>query len=238
MPPREKIQEEVKKEIATVLPSVTSSTLPHPLLISIMPKSDRDILAKYLPEKSVDAVLHLITEHAINLNIKNKRTTKYGDFRPPRKVLPARISINADLNIYAFLITLIHEIAHWFVWSNYKNHKRLQPHGMEWKRTFKSLMSSFLNPEIFPNDLLDILRKHMGNPKATTASDIRLITALRKFDDTQSPLTLLDLNIGQSFILKEREFKILEKKRTRFVCQQSTNKKLYLISGIAEITPI
>ena len=238
MHPREKTQERVKKEIVTVLPSVTSNTLPHPLLISIMPKSDRDILAKYLPEKSVDAVLHLITEHTINLNIKKKRTTKYGDFRPPHKGLPARISINADLNVYAFLITLIHEIAHWFVWSNYKSYKRLQPHGMEWKRTFKSLMSPFLNKDIFPVELLKILEQHLKNPKASTASDVTLTKALRKFDNTQAHLNLLDLDIGQSFILKERQFKILEKKRTRYVCQQSTNKKLYLISGIAEITPI
>jgi len=204
----------------------------------MMPKSDKDILAKYLPKKSVDAVLQLITRHSINLNIKNKRSTKYGDFRPPHKELPARISVNADLNIYAFLITLIHEIAHWFVWSNYKNYKRLQPHGMEWKRTFKSLMAPFLNNDIFPDDLLNILIKHMENPKATTASDITLMKALRAFDHRQTPITLLDLKIGQSFILKNREFKILEKKRTRFVCQQSTNKKRYLISGMAEITPL
>lgn len=203
-----------------------------------MPKSDRDILAKYLPEKSIDIVLQLITKHTINLNIKNKRASKYGDFRPPYKGLPARISINADLNLYAFLITVMHEIAHWLVWSNYKNYKTLQPHGMEWKRTFKGLMFPVLNTEVFPKELLSILKNHMENPKATTASDIRLVKALRTFDDKETPLTVSDLNIGQSFILKDHQFKILEKKRTRYVCQQDYNKKLYLISGLAEIISI
>ena len=204
-----------------------------------MPKSDKEILTKYLPENTIDPILQLITDHTINLNIKRKRSTKFGDFRLPSKGKAARISINTDLNKYAFLITLVHEIAHWFVWAKYKNYREIQPHGIEWKRTFSGLMYPFLNSEVFPQELLKILKKHMQNPKASSSADVALVKSLRKYDaNNNNSLRIYDLEIGQSFIFKRIPFKIIEKKRTRYLCRDESTKKLFLINGLAEITPI
>lgn len=203
-----------------------------------MPKSDRDILAKYLPNHSVDSVLKLIQENKINLNIKKARATKFGDFRAPINGRPSRLSINSNLNSYAFLITLIHEIAHWMVWESYKNNRQLQPHGIEWKRTFQGLMDPYLNVDIFPESLLQVLQKHMLNPKASSSSDIYLMRALKEFDEGDKPLILGDLDIGASFQLKGRQFRIIKKNRSRFLCVDTVIGRKYMVHSMAEITPV
>ena len=203
-----------------------------------MPKSDREILANYLPDHSVDSILKLIHDNKINLNIKRARATKLGDFRVPGKGRPSRLSINSDLNPYAFLITLIHEIAHWMVWNNYKNYHQLQPHGLEWKRTFQGLMQPYLNSDIFPERILQILKKHMLNPKASSTSDIHLMRALKEYDDGDTPTILADLEIGESFELKGRQFRIIKKNRSRFLCVDTVIGKKYMVHSMAEITPL
>jgi hypothetical protein len=203
-----------------------------------MPKSDREILAEYLPEKSVDSVLILIHDHQINLNIKKSRSTKLGDFRGPTKGSPARLSINSDLNPYAFLITLIHEIAHYLVWKNYKDFRKLQPHGVEWKRTFQGLMHPYLNTDIFPQKLLLILQKHMQNPKASSSSDVKLSQAIKEYDEGDMPTLLADLAIGDSFLFKGKQFQIIKKNRSRYLCTEKASQRQYLIHSLAEISPL
>ena len=68
------------------------------------------------------------------VKITKPRKSKLGDFR----ILingRGQISVNENLNRYAFLITITHELAHAFVWKRYKT--RVMPHGKEWKSTFK-----------------------------------------------------------------------------------------------------
>ncbi|NOR86874.1 MAG: sprT domain-containing protein [Bacteroidales bacterium] len=203
-----------------------------------MPKSDREILSKFVPEKSVDFVLALIVEYEISLNIKKARASKLGDFKAPVNGLPPRLSINGDLNKYAFLITLVHEIAHWMVWRNYKNYRHLQPHGSEWKQSFQELMQPFLTSAIFPDPILKILQKHMLNPKASTTSDIHLLKVLKEYDKGEKAIVLADLEIGSSFELKGRQCRILKKNRSRFLCVDIVIGKKYMVHSLAEITPI
>ncbi len=203
-----------------------------------MPKSDREILAQYIPQIVVASVLNIIHENNINLKIKKARASKLGDFRAPTGSQPARLSINANLNTYAFLITLIHEIAHWLVWENYKNSRYLQPHGIEWKRTFQGLMHPYLNSDVFPEKLLAVLQHHMQNPKASSTSDIRLSQEIKEYDTGERQLILADLDIGKIFLLKAKQFQIIEKKRSRFLCQELNTGKRFLIHSLAEINTV
>ena len=203
-----------------------------------MPKSDREILANYIPENAINHALELIIKHEINLNIKKARSTKLGDFRAPTENQAARLSINANLNPYAFLITLIHEIAHWVVWKNYKNYRGLNPHGIEWKRTFTGLMNPFLIDSIYPEDILGILKKHMINPKASTTSDIKLMKVLKAYDKGDKAITLSDLSEGEFFILKDKHFQIIKKNRSRFLCLDLDSHKKFLVHSLAEVDPI
>jgi len=201
-------------------------------------EKNKNTLACFVPAPSLDAVFDIIVENKIHLNIKRARSTKLGDFRPPTRGMPPRLSINGDLNPYAFLITLLHEIAHWLVWQNYSNYQDIAPHGLEWKRTYKALMEPFLNENIFPGSILTPLKKHMKNPKASSSSDIQLQRAIKVFNTGEQVILLADLKEGDSFVLRGRQFVILKKNRTRFLCKDLLIGSKYMIHGLAEIEPL
>jgi len=201
-------------------------------------RSQRDILAKYLPPNSVEEIFDLMVKHGVNLHIKAARSTKLGDFKAPHNGLPARLSINGDLNPYAFLITLIHEIAHWLVWDQHKGNRRVKPHGKEWKHLFIELMQPYLREDIFPENLLIVLSKHMKNPKASSSSDIHLMKALKEFDPGEKQLMLADLEVNAFFKVKGRAFQIIKKNRSRFLCKELNSKRNFLVHSLVHVESI
>src|SRR5210317_2059336 len=107
-------------------------------------------LQEYIPTASLSKVLKLLEHDNLVVKIKKERKTRHGDYmRLPNG--KHQITINSNLNKYRFLITLIHEIAHFEAYKTYG--KFIKPHGIEWKHTFQHLVLPFLNPEIFPNNL-------------------------------------------------------------------------------------
>jgi len=136
-------------------------------------------LLELIPEASHELVKPLIFEKDLNIKIVKVRKTKHGDFKKLRNG-SNQITLNHINNKYRFLITLIHELAHFKVYKNIK--KRVNPHGIEWKNTYKLMMLPFLNNKIFPNDILSKLATHIKNPSASTDSDINLVVALNKYD--------------------------------------------------------
>lgn len=195
------------------------------------------ILGKHIPEKALFGVVDILINHQVYLNITKSRSSKYGDFKVPGPDEQPRLSVNHDLNPYAFLITLLHEVAHLLVWRKHKtNYRKIKPHGIEWKSEFRSLMKPFLIKDIFPESLLNILKRHMLNPKASSSSDINLVKELKKYDCSKDNVPILsDLQIGDLFLFKKTSYKIIRKNRTRFLCENVNNRKRYLIHSLAEI---
>lgn len=190
-------------------------------------------LQPYLPDGTAEKIVELLYDKPLSLKICRNRTTKYGDYRPPHGRHGHRISVNSDLNPYAFLITLIHEYAHYLVNEHYS--RTVNPHGKEWKFTFKQEMIPFLNDEVFPYDLLLILQDHMKNPKASSASDHRLRKALMEYDKDEKTL-LDDLPEQALFMIPNKGvFRKGEKKRTRYLCQHVESKKWFMVHGLAEV---
>ena len=143
------------------------------------------------------------------------------------------ISINDDLNKFAFLITLTHEIAHAFVWEKYK--RRVSPHGKQWKATFKEMMLNFLNSDIFPDDILRVLSKHLKKPKASTVNDYNLSKLLRTYDNNKQ-LILSEIPDGSIFsTLNGRQFVKLNKLRKRYKCKATDSNKIYLFNPLAAV---
>ena len=143
------------------------------------------------------------------------------------------ITINNNLNKYAFLITLTHELAHAFVFKKYQN--RLKPHARSWQLTFQSLMLNFLNPDCFPEDILKVLSLHMISPKASTFSDLELLKVLKRYDQVKL-LTISDLTVGESFqIANGKIFVKGEKIRKRYKCIEYKTNKVYLFHPFAEV---
>ena len=186
-----------------------------------------------MPTHAVGYCLDLWWHYKFEFKITKGRQTKLGDYRfhPTKKVHV--VSVNNDLNPFAFLITYIHEVAHLVVYDQHKN--GVAPHGQEWKNAFKQLMLPMLRNEVFPDDLLKVLARHMKHPKASSYSDPKLIAALGQYDKDQSSVHLSELNVNDQFIFNKRLFNKIELRRTRVVCEEVKTGKKYLISQMAKV---
>lgn len=193
-----------------------------------------EILQNYVPEESLPILEKWFNQRPFELRIPKKRATKFGDFRASTKEHPNRISVNSNLNQYAFLITLTHEFAHLLVWLQHKH--KVKAHGTEWKTEFQNLMNVLLLKKIFPEHLEIVLQNHLKNPPASSARDVNLINELKKYDAPTNSIQLLEIHEGTIFTLnKKRSFIKGKKQRTRFLCQEIGSKKEYLIHGVAEV---
>jgi SprT protein len=190
-------------------------------------------LQDYISPKALNRVLELLKHENLTVIIKNERKTRHGDYRrlPNGK---HQITVNSNLNEYRFLITLIHEIAHFEAYKNYG--RFIKPHGVEWKRTFQHLMLPFLNPDIFPMELLPMLAKHFKNPKASSDSDIKLALALKQFDAPNNKTYIFEVPFGTLFKLYNgRVFKMGPLRVKRYECLEIRTGKLYLFNPNAEV---
>lgn len=189
------------------------------------------LLKSHLPVNAVHYAYDLWAAHQFNFKVTKKRNSKYGDYRYNPMTGLHSITVNGDLNIYAFLITYLHEVAHLLTYKSSK--KRPTPHGKEWKKSFQELMSPMLSNLVFPEDILLALKAHMKNPKATSSSDPILSITLRKYDEQKGLVHLGEINAGAIFKLNTRIFKKKAKRRTRVLCEEVKSGKKYLISQIA-----
>lgn len=186
---------------------------------------------KYIPKNAINGVQSLIEKHKINLKIVNQRLTKHGDFRQ----LPNgefQITINNNLNPFQFLLTLIHEIAHH---TTFEKYGRIRPHGKEWKQQFQYLMLPFLNPSIFPNQMLTPLANYLKSPKASTDSDVRLSLALKGNTAENGKNFVFELPTNCTFVFKNKMYIRGKKRKTRIECLQLTTNRMYLFNQNTEV---
>ena len=190
-------------------------------------------LKDFIPNQAVPYVLELLRHDHLTVKIKNERKSRHGDYRK----LPNgnhQITINSNLNPYRFLITLVHEIAHFEAYIRYN--RFIKPHGKEWKQTFQHLMLPLLNPEIFPLQLLQLLAKHFKNPKASSDTDVKLALALKQYDQPNGKTYIFEVPLGMHFKLYNgRIFKMGDKRRTRYEGVEVSSGRLYLFNQNAEV---
>ena len=190
-------------------------------------------LQEYIPQAAIPKVFELLQHDNLTVKVKNERKTRHGDYRK----LPNgkhQITVNTNLNHYKFLITLLHEIAHFEAYKKYG--RFIKPHGPEWKRTFQYIILPFLNPEGFPNSILPLLAKHFKNPKASSDTDAKLALALKQFDAPNDKTLIFEVPLGCTFkIYNGRVFKKGNKRTKRFECIEVATGKVYLFNPNAEV---
>jgi hypothetical protein len=191
------------------------------------------VLKKYLPTGTEEYATELLLRHRIHLHIKRPRQTKYGDYRPPLAGENHRISVNKDLNPYAFLITFLHEVAHLLNFE--KNRGRVQPHGQEWKWFFREVSTPVFQEEVLPRDVHQSLNIYLSNPKASSCSSPQLVRTLRKYDADTTWVLVEEVPANTAFETKDgRSFVKGERMRTRYRCVESATGKVFLVPGLMQ----
>jgi len=193
-----------------------------------------ETLSKYIPEHAVKPVFELIVANQVHLKIVNERVTRHGDYR---KGMSGKheITVNANLNKYRFLITLVHEISHLVAFEKYG--RNIKPHGNEWKYSFQQLMIPFIRPEIFPHSVLPLVANHFRNPTASSDTDARLAFALKQFDERKSDIHFMhEVPSGSLFRIKNgRIFKKQGLRVKRYECLELKTGRLFLFNANAEV---
>ncbi|TYR33022.1 SprT family zinc-dependent metalloprotease [Sphingobacterium phlebotomi] len=192
-------------------------------------------LSQYMPEAAAPIISAWINDTGCQFRISRRRRTKLGDYTAPFRGAPHKISVNYDLNPYAFLVTTIHEFAHLQTWQQHKH--RVKPHGTEWKNHYKLLMAPFLQLGIFPADIRQAIVQYMENPAASSCTDVHLYRTLRKYDENATEqLTIESIPTNSIFALENgRIFQKREKLRKRYKCIELSTDRAYLIHPIAEV---
>ncbi|GGC07064.1 hypothetical protein [Dyadobacter sediminis] len=194
-------------------------------------------LGLHVPQAAISYCEQLYHTFHFSFALSRPRKTRLGDFTVKAGFVP-RITVNANLNPYHFLITYIHEVAHCAVHQNYNRRlkKRVAPHGKEWKREFSELLLPVLNENIFPADILSALVRYAKNPAASTGGDPVLYNAIRKYDEHalhSGKTTLVQLNEGADFVFQDRLFVRGSLRRTRVLCRDKKSQRLYTIPANA-----
>ena len=204
-----------------------------------MPKKEAplDYLQRFLPEGSAPMILDYLNSYRVHLTITRSRKSILGDYRHSTASHNHRISINGNLNKYAFLITLIHELAHLQTYLEYVN--RVQSHGKEWKHIYRTMLINAISLNIFPPDLLRALKRSMKNLPASSCADDGLIRVLKNYDAGQGAFFVEQLAEGRLFKIENGQiFKKGKLIRKRIECTEISSGKLYLFSPVYEVRAV
>jgi len=190
-----------------------------------------------IPDKSIEQVVHWLLEYRIHLKITPGRNSKYGDYQSPTRFSTHKISVNGDLNPYAFLTVLVHEMAHLITFEQYRD--TVKPHGEGWKRNYLKMMMPFFHNQVFPVELDVALKKSLLNPGASGCVDTQLFKALRKYNKVQRGELIENLRMHDLFSTPNgKVYRRGKKLRKRYECLEIKTQQLYLFSPIAEVQPI
>lgn len=202
-----------------------------------MPKKEVPVhhLQQYLPPGTGDSVMAYLHQYKIHLTVARERKSILGDYRHRTHHSNHRISVNGNLNQYAFLITLLHELAHLLTFEQYQN--KVQAHGSEWKMIFGELLKQFIQHKVFPEDIERELLLSLKNPAASSCAEEGLLRVLRKYDTAASGQLLVEeIATGSLFRIKDgRIFRKDEQLRKRFKCTEVKTGKVYLFSPVYEV---
>jgi len=195
-------------------------------------------LQEFLPPHTFEPVLQYLQHYKVHLTVARERKSILGDYRHRHGTQTHRISVNGNLNPYAFLVTLLHELAHLLTFEQWGN--RVAAHGKEWKGVFGQLLAQFIEHDVFPQDIRQVLLQSLHNPAASSCADEALLRTLKKYDNKKSnALFVEDVPAGSLFQTHDgRIFEKGERIRKRFRCVEVATKRLYLFSPVYEVTPV
>ncbi len=198
------------------------------------------VLSGRIPAESMDYVIDLLAVHPVHVLVSRPRRTRLGFYRSPgRGQVWHHISVNEDLNPYAFLVTLLHEIAHLHVQLHVAptRRRRVAPHGREWKCAFGQLLEPVVREHGLPSDVTAAIEGMLDNPRASSCADATLLEVLSRYDpDADSVQRLDDLPQGSLFRLTSgRVFRHKQRLRTWHLCEEVGTRKRFRVRGSSRV---
>ena len=195
-------------------------------------------LQHFLPQHTLEPIVAYLQFYHVHLTVARERKSILGDYRHRTSGKNHRISVNGNLNEYAFLITLLHELAHLLTFEKYGN--KVASHGREWKQVFGQLLAQFIEKQVFPKDIEAALLQSLHNPAASSCADELLLRTLKKYDQRKTALVFVEeIAEGALFATHDgRVFKKGQKLRKRYRCEEVKTKRIYLFSPVYEATVI
>ncbi len=196
------------------------------------------VLKNYLPLDAAPVIAKWIDYFQCEFKVSRGRGSKFGDYRPPFQGRGHRISVNYNLNPYAFLVTTVHEFAHLLTWQEHR--RKAKPHGAEWKANFKRMMKPFFEKQLFPLDIKQAIVNYLQNPAASSCSDLTLFRILKKYDTPGKQVTTVE-SLPPNSVFSFKDKRIFRKEtliRKRYRCTELKTGLIYLFSPVAEVSPV
>jgi hypothetical protein len=193
-------------------------------------------LARFLPTGSFDYVVKYLYQYKVHLTVAKSRKSVLGDYRHAHQGNNHRISVNGNLNVYEFLITLLHELAHLLTFEQYQN--RVEPHGREWKSIYSKLLIDFVGFGVFPPEIVTALQKSILSPAATANGETELLMVLRKYNTSKKEGVCLIADLPEGALFRLSNGKIFRKgelRRKRYTCVELKTGLMYTVSAITEV---
>ena len=202
-----------------------------------MPKKEAPItlLNDFLPTGTYDAVLAYLRRYKVHQTVARERKSILGDYRHRTHHANHRISVNGNLNKFAFLITLLHELAHLVTFEQHGN--KVAAHGREWKLVYGQFLQQFILDKVFPADIENELQVSLKNPAASSCAEDGLLRVLRKYDEKTNVHRLIEELPAQS-LFKTTDGRVFRKYiqlRKRFKCIEVATGRVYLFSPVYEV---
>ncbi|MEZ5034502.1 MAG: SprT-like domain-containing protein [Chitinophagaceae bacterium] len=202
-----------------------------------MPKKEIPLegLAQYLPPDTLPVVLAYLKQYKVHLTIARERASVLGDYRHRTIQKNHRISVNGNLNVYAFLLTFLHELAHLICYESHGN--KVSSHGKEWKKIYGDILSHFVQQQTFPDDIEREVLQSLRNPAASSCAEENLMRVLRRYDKRNGNHCLVE-EIAANALFKTKDGRIFKKGqqlRKRFQCVEIQTGKMYLFSPVYEV---
>ena len=215
----------------TAIVQVSVLKLTNPQIQTYLCMHNWQIIESYVPEGSHDILKNIVDRYSGNIRLSRSRKSKWGDFRWIKNGMTS-ITINNDLNKDAFLVTLLHEIAHAQVYK--WDSPEAKAHGKEWKIRFNNLLLPFINANVFKEEVSQALGKQLNSLKATCGANPDLLKALRP--EIKSNLTLEKLTFGSQFETNQgKRYRLGRKRRTRYECIELNSGLIFAVHPLTEV---
>jgi SprT protein len=185
-------------------------------------------LSQFVPSQFATFCKEIRQSHKFKVILTSRKSNRLGVFR----VRGGEMSIQmyTGLQPYGFLFTYLHEVAHLRIHLLEEHYgKDYKSHGPEWQEQFRQLVNAVL--PYWPEETKAILTRHMRSPRASASADPELYNALYG----NGCKTLADLQPGEKFTFRGKDFIRAETLRTRCKAVCVETGETYRISLIANV---